>query len=297
MDRPRNFAVGSNHYTRAVIGRISHEGMTAFTAEGDIVALAHILGDAADVVSTAMFESTFRTVDDAAGQRVKLSDRLVQHCLIGLISAWSPHDGYLVQEDGRGSDGHRRWIIDPIDGTTAYRMGRPEWATLIGVEENDQLVFGLASAPLLGLRWWAKRGEGAWVRRLASGTKPNALMVSPTSELSQANIGYWIGSAVPEDIRSHVGPLMDCYPGVTLKDVRPSWDSGHPNGALMVASGALDLFVLVGGGPWDHAAPAAIVEEAGGRFSDTAGARELDCRIAVFSNGLVHESALQVINR
>jgi hypothetical protein len=54
------------------------------------------------------------------------------------------------------------------------------------------------------------------------------------------------------------------YPAVVAHGVRPSWGSGHPNGALLVAAGFLDLFILLGGGPWDHAAAAAIVEQAGG---------------------------------
>ena len=55
-----------------------------------------------------------------------------------------------------------RWIIDPIDGTKSYVRGVPIWATLIGLEHAGELIVGVASAPALGMRWWAGRGLGAF---------------------------------------------------------------------------------------------------------------------------------------
>jgi histidinol-phosphatase len=63
----------------------------------------------------------------------------------------------------------------------------------------------------------------------------------------------------------------------------------------MVASGVLDLFVLIGGGPWDHAAPAVTVEEAGGRFTDITGEPRIATDVGIFSNGVVHAAVLQKI--
>jgi histidinol-phosphatase len=76
---------------------------------------------------------------------------------------------------------------------------------------------------------------------------------------------------------------------------RPSWGSGFPNAGLLVAAGALDGVVLFGGGSWDHAALAVIVEEAGGRFSDLRGKRRIDTGGAVFTNGHIHSALLAAI--
>jgi histidinol-phosphatase len=64
---------------------------------------------------------------------------------------------------------------------------------------------------------------------------------------------------------------------------------------LLVATGALDGVVLFGGGPWDHAALAVIVEESGGRFSDLRGERRVDTGGAIFSNGHIHSALLVAI--
>ena len=62
-----------------------------------------------------------------------------------------------------------------------------------------------------------------------------------------------------------------------------------------MATGELDAFVLIGGGAWDHAAVAAIVEEAGGRFSAADGSPRIDAASAVFTNGRIHEAVLEAL--
>src|SRR6266478_29238 len=57
--------------------------------------------------------------------------------------------------------GHVRMIIDPIDGTEEFSRGITTFGTLMGIESNGQIIAGFASAPALGTRWWAHRGEGA----------------------------------------------------------------------------------------------------------------------------------------
>ena len=89
--------------------------------------------------------------------------------------------------------------------------------------------------------------------------------------------------------------LHDHFPGPD-RNTRPSWPHEYPNGALLVAAGALDAFILFGGGPWDHAAPALIVTEAGGRHSDQDGTVTIDTSCAVFTNRIVHTELLEVLN-
>ena len=78
---------------------------------------------------------------------------------------------------GRGRRRRRvRWIVDPIDGTRNFSRGIPAWATLIALERDGQIVCGVVSAPALGRRWWAARGEGAF----ANGSRDRASRRSAT---------------------------------------------------------------------------------------------------------------------
>src|SRR6267142_5727339 len=74
-----------------------------------------------------------------------------------------------------------RMIIDPIDGTEEFSRGIPTFGTLIGIEVNGQIVAGMASAPGLGSRWWAYRGEGAY-------RNGKRIRVSEVSSLSKAMV-------------------------------------------------------------------------------------------------------------
>ncbi|MGB7237932.1 MAG: inositol monophosphatase family protein, partial [Rhodococcus sp. (in: high G+C Gram-positive bacteria)] len=73
------------------------------------------------------------------------------------------------------------------------------------------------------------------------------------------------------------------------RSTRPSWGAGVPNSAMLVAEGVLDGFVLFGGGPWDHAAAAAIVVAAGGAWSALSGRPDLDASVIVLTNGSIHD--------
>src|SRR3984893_5315950 len=55
-----------------------------------------------------------------------------------------------------------RLIIDPIDGTEEFSRGIPTFGTLLGIEHQGEIIAGMASAPALGSRWWAYRGQGAY---------------------------------------------------------------------------------------------------------------------------------------
>ena len=68
----------------------------------------------------------------------------------------------MLGEEFGDDGGDAKWIVDPIDGTTNYVRGVPVWATLLALEREGAVVLGLVSAPALGRRWWAVRGEGAF---------------------------------------------------------------------------------------------------------------------------------------
>ena len=260
--------------------------------EADSITARHLTGDLPDLATKA------------DGSPVTEVDRDVEQAVAIRVESERPEDGYLGEEVGEVRTGRRRWIVDGIDGTAAFVARRPEWATLIGLEDEGRLVVGIASSPALGRRWWASAREGAWTMALdrPQTTQRARIAVSRQRTLSAALGETWVPSYRRTDERESLAAQLAsiCRSGGDLPWAtprppaqRPSWGSGHPGGALLVAAGLLDCFVMQGGGPWDHAATAVLVEEAGGRFSDLAGEPRVETDVAVFSNGLLHDELLE----
>jgi histidinol-phosphatase len=199
-----------------------------------------------------------------------------------LLADERPGDGVLGEEFGNAPSGERRWILDPIDGTINYLRGIPVWGTLIALEQAGEIVVGVVSAPLLGRRWWAVRGGGAF----GNGA---ALRVSAVARLADAQLSYNAQVTFEE---CGYGPQ-----GLALS--RRCWRTrgfGDFWSHLLVAEGAVDLAVDPVAKVWDLAPLQVIVAEAGGRFTDFSGAARPDGGNAVSSNGLVHDEALAILN-
>jgi histidinol-phosphatase len=237
--------------------------------------LALRLADAADALSLGRFRTGIAFETKADLTPVTEADRAVEAELRALLEAARPDDAVLGEEQGAGGGGgSRRWILDPIDGTRNYARGVPVWATLIALEESGTVRLGVASAPALGRRWWAERGEGAFADGVRIG-------VSSVSRVEDAVVSFGHGVAAPEVARRawHARGFGDFW--------------AH----MLVAEGAVDGAIdAVGVNEWDLAAVQVIVEEAGGRFSDFEGVSRIDGGAAVTSNGLLHSELLDAVS-
>jgi histidinol-phosphatase len=219
----------------------------------DDLAFALSLADDADALALARFRAADLHVETKPDLTpVSEADRLVESTLRARIERERPGEAVLGEEEGGDDSG---WIVDPIDGTRNYTRGIPIWATLIAFRDRVAVV----SAPALGRRWWAVRGEGAF----ADG-KP--LRVSAIDRVENATLLYALDRPLPQR----------------------AWDAWHLRGLgdfwahMLVAEGAAEVAVDAPGlAVWDTAAVAVIVEEAGGRFTEH-----------VSSNGLLHDEAL-----
>jgi histidinol-phosphatase len=242
---------------------------------GPDLALALRLADAADAISSGRFRAHDLRVETKPDLTpVTEADHAVEVEVRALLAAERPGDGVVGEELG-ATEGRRRWIVDPIDGTRNYSRGVPVWATLVALEDDGVLQVGVVSAPALGRRWWAERGGGAF----ADG---EPVRVSGVERVEDAVLSF----ALEQDL-----PAL----------ARRCW---HPRGYgdfwahMLVAEGAVDGAVdAVGVSLWDLAAVQVIVEEAGGRFSDFAGAARSDGGTAVSSNGLLHDELLRAVAR
>jgi histidinol-phosphatase len=210
------------------------------------------------------------------------ADRDVEATLRRRLAEERPDHAVLGEEMGEtsGTGVPWRWVIDPIDGTKNYVRGIPVWGTLIALQHEGETAVGVVSAPALGRRWWAARGEGAFL-------DGDRLQVSGVADLGDACVSY-------DDLPSfdRLG-LADALLALgrrvwRMRDFSDFW--AH----MLVAEGAIDAAVYAEPAVklWDLAPLKVIVEEAGGRFTDLAGTATDDGDSAVSSNGLLHDEVL-----
>ena len=129
---------------------------------GPDLAFAQELADTADAITLARFRAFDLRVETKPDLTpVSEADRAAEEAIRALVAQHRPGEGVLGEE--LGDDGtDTRWIVDPIDGTRNYVRGIPVWGTLIALEREGSVEVAVVSAPALGRRWWAVRGEGAF---------------------------------------------------------------------------------------------------------------------------------------
>ncbi|MEU4016815.1 inositol monophosphatase family protein [Microbacterium sp. NPDC028030] len=189
------------------------------------------------------------------------ADREVEDLIRGRLRAARPHDGFLGEESGAepGESGIT-WVVDPIDGTVNYAYGLPAYNVSIAAvrgepdPESWEALAAVVNAPALGEIFTAARDEGAW----AGGLRLAVTDETPAGALLGTGFGY--------DPATHDGDLA------TVRRVMPMARDLRRMGAAAldlayVAAGRLDGFFERGLRPWDHAAGALLIEEAGGVVS------------------------------
>jgi histidinol-phosphatase len=253
-------------------------------AYDDDLRLAHVLADAADSITMSRFRAQDLTVDTKPDLTpVSDADRSAEESIRGTLARARPRDAISGEEFPDTGHGPRRWVVDPIDGTKNFVRGVPVWATLIALMDGDKVVAGLVSAPSLHRRWWAATGTGAYTgNSLSSATR---LAVSGVSDLEHASLSYsGIGGWGKAGLEKQF-----------LSLARSVWRTrgfGDFWSYMLLAEGAVDVATEPDVLLHDLAAPAVIVTESGGRFTDLSGADGPAGGSAVATNGLLHDEVL-----
>jgi len=240
------------------------------------LAFASRLADAADAITSARFRASDLSVETKPDlSPVSEADRAAEEAIRSLVAASGRGEGVLGEEFGDdGSDA--KWIVDPIDGTTNYVRGIPVWATLLALERDGVVCASLVSAPALGRRWWAGRGEGAF----ADGSR---CRVSAVSRVEDATVSTTSARRMPAGWTAIV---MRAWANRGLGDF---WQH------CLVAEGALDVACDRAMNVWDYAPVQLIVEEAGGRCTTFEGAGPSAGSSFVATNGLLHEGVVALL--
>ena len=233
--------------------------------------LARRLAETAGGVALPYFGTQLRTERKPDGTPVTEADLAVEQVLLAALAAERPRDAVLSEEaggDGRG--GSRRWLIDPIDGTTFFMAGSPAWGTHVALEVDGEVVLGVITRPAEGRSWWAAKGMGAWA------SPDRRLQLSDVASLLTARVSGYV--AATSAWRAHVSE-------------RSTWVD-TPSPILELLEGRLDAVLSESGFEWDHAPGVLLVKEAGGRFTDPLGGQRIDLRGGLYTNGHLHDQLL-----
>lgn len=194
------------------------------------------------------------------------ADREVEAMIRDRLRAARPEDGFLGEESApQPGESGITWVVDPIDGTVNYAYGIPAYAVSIAAVAGDpepatwQALAGAVFNPAVGELFHAARGEGAWLdgRRISVNAEP-----SEAGALLATGFGY--------DPATHAADLARVARVMPLaRDLRRMGAASLDLAG--VAAGRLDGYFERGLHPWDHAAGALLVVEAGGRVGGSEG--------------------------
>lgn len=189
------------------------------------------------------------------GDFVSSADRKAEQTIREHLMDARPNYGWVGEESEaeEGKDPTRRWIVDPIDGTTNFLHGLPHWAISIALEHKGEIVAGVIYDPIKDEMFTAEVGQGAWMndRRLrVAARRESHEMIFATG------VPFGAGEGMPALMRE-LAWLMPRTAGVRR------WGTASLDLAY-VAAGRFDGYWERGLHPWDIAAGIVIVREAGG---------------------------------
>ena len=241
-------------------------------------------GDFAKTIYDATFQdrAALEVIRKADDSPVTLADRGAEQLIRDLIGKHFPGAGFLGEEFGyqKSSTGFR-WIIDPIDGTKSFVRHVPIWATLVGLEFEGEQIAGAVYIPAFRQMYRALRGDGAYL-------DDHRIRVSDTPTLAESILCYssigWFTRAGKQNT------FLNLY-----QQTGRQRGYGDFFGFVLVAQGAVDLMVEHGVSAWDVAATKAIIEEAGGTFTDWDGTPTIHRPDVLATNGKLHAAALALL--
>jgi len=211
-------------------------------------------------------------------------DRLAEAEIIRILHQSYPDTSILAEETGHVEGNDFCWIIDPLDGTTNFLHGLPQFAVSIALRNKDRLEQGVVFDPFKNELYTASRGQGAYMN-------DRRMRVSRASQLEFS----LLGTGFP--FRSHAN--LDVWMNILRTFIEQTSGVRRAGSAALdlayVAAGRFDGFWEFGLKPWDMAAGCLLIQEAGGVASNMrGGANYFDSGNVVAGNMKIHQ---EMINR
>lgn len=217
----------------------------------EFIELANSLADIAGEIARKYYRQPFDIVRKGDDSPVTIADRAIEEAMRALIEERRPMDSILGEEFGTkdGQSGYT-WVLDPIDGTKSFVMGRPTFGALIALCKDDVPVLGVIDQPILKERWMGANGQ----------TTFNGEIVKARS---CKDLGDAVMASTTPDMFKGTGAVYEKFDGGR----RWAWGGDCYSYALL-ASGHVDLVLEAALSPYDFAALVPVVEGAGGKMRD-----------------------------
>ena len=250
----------------------------------EFLVFANLLADASGDVIRRHFRQPIPVDDKADSSPVTIADHEAEQAIRVLIESHRPDDGIIGEEFGEiRTDAEFVWVVDPIDGTKSFIVGRPIFGTLIALVQDGVPILGVIDQPIGGDRWTATADgismlNGAPIRTRSCPNLETAIMATTSPHLFSEHEAARYGAV--EQIAKYVVFGGDCY------------------NYAMLAAGQIDLVVESGLKPFDFCALVPVIEQAGGLITDWRGGPVRlgsDGSIVAAGDPALHAAALKIL--
>ncbi|MCC6206681.1 MAG: inositol monophosphatase [Gammaproteobacteria bacterium] len=204
--------------------------------------------------------STLTVANKSRNDYVSEVDRLAEEEIIRVIRKAYPEHGILAEESGLRNGNDYQWIIDPLDGTTNYLHGFPQFAVSIALSNRGKIEQGCIYDPLREELFTASRGSGAFLN-------DRRIRVSSAKSLE----GTLLGTGFPFKQQQHLDAYLEMFKVLHRESAGIRRAGSAALDLAYVAAARLDGFWEIGLNPWDMAAGTLLIQEAGGMVSDFRG--------------------------
>ncbi|HEU0204246.1 MAG TPA: inositol monophosphatase family protein [Burkholderiaceae bacterium] len=215
-------------------------------------------------------------------------DRAAEAAIIDTLKTAYPAHAILAEESGAShpeGGAEYLWIIDPLDGTTNFIHGFPQYGVSIALQHKGQIAQAVVFDPTRNELFTASRGRGAFLN-------DRRIRVSRRTQLSEC----LIGTGFPFRVLEHLDEYVNMFKRITAQTAGIRRPGAAALDLAYVAAGRLDGFWEFGLSPWDMAAGSLLIIEAGGLIADFDGsAKYLDSGHVVCGAPKVFDQLLKLV--
>lgn len=256
----------------------------------ELIDFANHLAD----LSSKVIKNYYRVSNDEIAKTddspVTRADREAEAVMRAAIEKTFPEDGIIGEEFGiKESKSGFNWILDPIDGTSSFIIGRPIFGTLIALTQNEESLIGIVNQPITNERWLGIKGGGAFfngnkIQVRDCGNLENAVMCSSSSFYFQGDDAEVLRKITSKTKYQKLGGIIyggDCYSYACL------------------ASGFVDAVIDPGLKVYDYAPNMILIKEAGGIITNWQGSDpklQSGVKLIACGSAKIHQEILEIIN-